>query len=614
MTEAQALDAFPRIEVERRAGVPVFWADAPGPKQVALAFRVGRADEVLAQFGLSHAVEHLAMFPLGRPDYMCNAFVDDTRTVFFAEGTEMEIARFLERVCASLRELPLDRLDAERRVLQTEAANDPGSPLERLFSLRYGPSGFGLSNYRQLGLRWLGADRIAKWAAERFTSGNAAAWMTCRPPENLDLALPPGEPLPPPEPVALPNLETPAYVAEGAGRASLAYVARRSAGIVAASTIAAERAHERLRVDQGISYGVEGSYIPMTAKLAHGHLGADCLDEHAGGVLQGINRAVGELSASGPSDEELTRYKQLSLRGMSQPESAPGALDNAVTRQLFGEEERTPAQIAAELRDLEPSVVMEAMREALTTAIMVAPEGLPAPPPGFVPYSAGHGERIEGRVFRAKRQGLRRPKERYVLGDGGVALGTPDEEPVAIRFAGCVAVIEEVPAAYGLVDRDGSFVRIAPAYVDDGDELVAAVRANVPEDLFVPPPRSATAVEELAAQLPKRSLVEVELGALAEQLGEEEMPLALAEASRGLKVGLLAATDRRVVWLFNGRKEFERLEFSYEQLQRVTYDEKDEKSLLLTTYPENVRFTDVKPPAAGRGLAAAIQERVPRPA
>ena len=107
--------------------MPVHFAELPGAFSAALMFRTGRSDEPLGSCGISHLIEHLALFALGNPVHAYNGFVDLTRTVFYASGTRDEVAALLRDVCAALAGLPLDRLQDERRVLKTElAAVDPG--------------------------------------------------------------------------------------------------------------------------------------------------------------------------------------------------------------------------------------------------------------------------------------------------------------------------------------------------------------------------------------------------------------------------------------------------------------------------------------------------------
>src|ERR1700752_1003510 len=111
--------------VSRGGEVPTFWVEAPEPFAVCLAFRVGRADETLTTLGTTHLVEHLALFQIDRRDFVINGGVDDTKTIFYAEGKESEVRGFLQAVTTALANLPMDRVEAERAVLMNEAATKP---------------------------------------------------------------------------------------------------------------------------------------------------------------------------------------------------------------------------------------------------------------------------------------------------------------------------------------------------------------------------------------------------------------------------------------------------------------------------------------------------------
>ena len=58
-----------RLDVD---GVPVLLGPTAGPMQAGLVFRVGFADEPLARRGITHLLEHLALYPLGLGDYHFN--------------------------------------------------------------------------------------------------------------------------------------------------------------------------------------------------------------------------------------------------------------------------------------------------------------------------------------------------------------------------------------------------------------------------------------------------------------------------------------------------------------------------------------------------------------
>jgi hypothetical protein len=51
---------------------------------------------------------------------------------------------------------------------------------------------------QELGLRWMGPPEVERWRAERFTAGNAVAWVQSPEPPQLDLVLPDGPRHPPP--------------------------------------------------------------------------------------------------------------------------------------------------------------------------------------------------------------------------------------------------------------------------------------------------------------------------------------------------------------------------------------------------------------------------------
>src|SRR6476660_1410871 len=113
-------------------GVRVLWKQAPPPLMAALVFRVGRSDETLATAGITHLVEHLAFSKLGQLRHPHNGMVDNVRTVLHASGSEDEVVAFVGNVTRALSGLPTDRLEAEARVLRTEAAGRSGGFSEEL--------------------------------------------------------------------------------------------------------------------------------------------------------------------------------------------------------------------------------------------------------------------------------------------------------------------------------------------------------------------------------------------------------------------------------------------------------------------------------------------------
>src|SRR5215207_3614344 len=108
-----------RTEVD---GVPTLLTPSSGPMTAGLTFRVGLVDEGAARIGITHLVEHLALHRHGVADYHYNGATGSIVTHFHMQGSESDIVRYLEMVCDSLSDLPVERLETEKAILRTEAA------------------------------------------------------------------------------------------------------------------------------------------------------------------------------------------------------------------------------------------------------------------------------------------------------------------------------------------------------------------------------------------------------------------------------------------------------------------------------------------------------------
>jgi zinc protease len=209
-------------------GVPVFWTESGDELTAGLVFRVGRADELLAHGGITHLIEHLALHPLAASARMhYNGQVDAVTTTFVTRGNPGEIAGFFNAVCVSLRELPIERLEAERQVLRTEADQRRLTISDPLFIECYGADTYGLIAYPEFGIGALKADEVRAWARQYFTRGNAAMWVAGGPPPGgLQLDLPDGPAMPAPEPASSES-RTPGWVTAPVQGVSWSRVARR---------------------------------------------------------------------------------------------------------------------------------------------------------------------------------------------------------------------------------------------------------------------------------------------------------------------------------------------------------------------------------------------------
>ena len=464
-------------------GIPLLWANAPGPFAGGIVFRVGWADETLATSGITHAVEHLAMFPLGQIRYEHNATVEATHTSFWAAARPEEVTDFLARVTTSLRELPLDRLENELRVLQTEDAGMSAGAVDSLKRDRFGARGHGLWLFRQFGLERLGPDDVAAWARERFTVENAIVWMSGPPPEGFSLDLPRGERIPPPEP-ELNEHEFPVFVLEGSKLVALTLLGKRSAALTTALHFAEQRIERALRYDQGITYGVSSWYEPLTPSLAHFALTADCLDEHAQQVVDGIVGVFDEIARDGLTDDELRDNVDEMKKVMSDPETLPGFLMYSVDEELDGAPPRTEEELLREHEGITRESSASAIRDALESLIMLAPRNVEPDEQRFNPVPSSSPDRIVGKTYKPKGLFGKSDYTPVVVGDEGAMCVFSNEQVITVPFAECVAVLER-PDTVTLFRADGSTIELHLAEYRGGPEMLDKIRERVPPEKIV---------------------------------------------------------------------------------------------------------------------------------
>lgn len=601
-------------------GVPVFWASRPEPSFVSVLFRVGLADETLATAGITHLVEHLGLFAVGRRPYYTNGFVTPGQTAFYASGTQGELQDFVSSVGAALTELPLHRLDVEKRLLRTEAAGASIGVYARLLGHRYGASGFGLGAFREIGLDWLGEDEVAAWARERFTAGNVAVWMTSPDPPALSLGLPAGDRLPPPPTTPLPRLRLPLFVAEGSGGVAVGLVGDRTIDLTTGLSVAGERAHEALRLEHGLSYGVHGDYEPLDAERAHAGIGADCPEGRAEPVLEVLLRILGDLAERGPTAAELEEELAAFDRGSADPDTVRGPLDRAAGDELVGRPWTDPDQLRAELAAATSESIAATLARALESRIVIADEGTPLPA-GHHPQGWVH-DPLEGREYRAK--GLLPGRDRLVVGDEGLSIPGDDTDRVTVRFDDCVLVSCTHDRSYLVLARDEAWIEVKPDDLEEGEALERHLRERIPSQLWVPAPgaEQAAAVEELArTRLTRQWMVSDELERLPGLLEQEERVLDLARGDRGRQHGLLVLTDRRFLFVFDGIRKKDVVEHRLGAISSATASRRLRDARLEVVAGDDVlSFTGVLPREAAARLAEQIgaarsepEERDPRP-
>jgi hypothetical protein len=538
-------------------GLPAFWTEAPAPFAVFLVFRVGRADETLATGGITHLVEHLAM-PTETPHVEVNATVTPIETFFWAVGNRERAVTAMNGIATRLAERDLARLETERRILLTEAASAGMDAVRSAATLRFGAARHGLVGYDELGLHRVAADEVAAWWGERFTAGNAALYMTARPPRELSIRLPAGTRMPAPEPVPIDYLQTPALYPYGVpGGVSVAMLVERTVETTAALSVAEQRLRRRLRFELGVTYGVSASYEPLSGRKAHAVLWADCLDERAADVRDEAIALLRELAETGPTEEEQSEGTALVRQDTADPLQAVSFLHHHALQELLGEELESPADLLRQREAVTAQGAADALAAALDTMIVTVPEGTRGKARGVEPYPVTSPRAVSGRGYRLRgvhvKREYRRP--RLVCGDEGVSLVTAEGPPLTVVFDECVALQRWAEGQRGLWGRDGFYLFVDPERWRGGREAVRHIDDHVPAELVVPMDRELEAQSEqaegvLAEKVKRRWWTSDERRALAGHLLEGETVQTAAEASRGWKAGLLVATSSRLLFLY----------------------------------------------------------------
>ena len=561
-------------------GVPCFWAELPGPSHAGLLFRVGRADETLPTAGITQLAARLAY---------ADASVDSVVTSFVAEVERPAVAGFCEEVCSKLAALPLDGLETEKRVLSVEDEREDAGLPARMLMMRFGAAAHGLSFYEPMGARWLRAEHVADWARRWFTRGNAVLWMTCPPPRGLRLSLPDGARAGPPPPQTMPGLDLPAFAAAGHGLTASTMVGSRSAAL----TVAVRAAVQRVRV----THDVASWQVPFTSNASHRFLAVE-----GDGAPAALAESLGAIAADGPGRDELDEAVQF----VTSDDDATGLLERTAVEELLGAPRRSRDDLLREAESVTYAEAAAALREALTTQIFLAPVDTAKPSERLHDYPWFSRDRVQGRELKP----LDRTPVRLVVSQEGVSHVARDSDRAStVRFADVAAALQERDGSLTLIGRDGAIVLLDVRTFRGADAVVADLERTLPPELFVPP-KDTNPLERVArAKLRPAALGAVALRLLAERIDHDEAVITMAEATVGFKWGLVAVTDRRVIFASQGPRHPVVRELPYDHVLGATLARVPSQMITLRSPAGETAFSQIMPKERAAELLEEIERR-----
>ena len=478
-------------------GVNVAWGHAPGPLHASLMFRVGKADESLPCNGITHLVEHLTLFPLGQVPHYQNGSVRTTMTSFDTAGEPEQVVAFLSGVCAGLGRLPTERLEAEIRVVDTEAARRPNSTHTALLTWRFGASGPGLWGFDEYATRTVTPESLQLWADQVFTRENAVLVLTGPPPAGLTLPLASRGRLQPPPLVTVPPV-LPAWFRHGFRDVAASTVVKRSVGALAYSYALQHRLTERLRYDLGLAYSPSVSYDPYDGELAHLVASADAHPDHVTAVAQVLADVVHELAVNGPTPAVLQEYIALSVQHRGVPGYAAGCAAYEAAQLLQSGTYRSTAESTVETDALTVTQVQEAAVAARATMLLGLPKDADVPE-GWTRQAPEWSvvPPVEGSTLTRELSAEEQPGQ-LILGPDGLTRDFGDGKIVTTRYAETAAVLTRPDGQRVLIARDALSIILEPRLWREGFAAVAQIDAATSHMTVPMPARDADAIPSVS--------------------------------------------------------------------------------------------------------------------
>ena len=465
-------------------GVPTYWVDLPGPFTAILIFRVGRADEAPASYGITHLVEHLALAPLGVQDYEHNGGVEPLRTVFQASGSRSEVGTFLEEATRSLSSLNTERILVERAILKREAEENTRTLGDALRGYRYGGRGIGASAEEEFGIGWLGPELVRAWADERFGRSNAVLVVSGSP-DGLRLHLEDGTFHGTPPAVTQESVVLPAFARWTDPSVALTCVTPRRPGSNMVANIIHRRMRNRLRFELGAVYDIGLDYDRVMPDLAHIVYGTEADERDTDRVQKTMLEIVDEMAEQGPTAEELATEVSGMRRDWEHEDARLGYLVETAFDALLGRPFTDPEALVAERSAVTPEAAREIAGTFQASLMAFGPGDNPAPD-RLTEIPEWSTSEVAGDVIAPAGRHLpgRGPKERLIVGPDGVTFRVSATERVTVLYRRMLASVH-VGDTRRLCADDGGHITVDAADWRDGAKLIERIDAATPPEAFV---------------------------------------------------------------------------------------------------------------------------------
>lgn len=486
MTASEPPSAFTVTEVD---GVRTVWSPLPGPLTAGLLVRVGSADETLVSAGTTHLLEHLALFGLGRPGDHSNAFVDQTVTMFHCTGEESTVTEFFAGLCRQLVNPPIERLADEREVLRAEYAQRGTSAEGRLLAWRYGAVSYGVSAASGIGLDGVTPERLVAWSHRYATRGNVALWLTGPPPAGLQLNLPDGEPIPPPDPwrTVLPQL--PAFLTGPDDGVAVHAVLERGYANQALAELLQGRLIDELRTRRAVAYSPQADYRPLTADVARLLLLSDLVPGRQSDGVRAFLAVLHEFAEGAVSEDDVARWRADAVRALTDDrDRGAGRLPGLAWQLLYDRPLDSRDEVVAQLEAVRTEEIVARAGAVLSAALALIPRGVRVVRDPWVSAPATVLEPVAGVSYQHLEAAQDAP-ERLVAGDAGITWHGGAGRHVTVTRDTAVAIQVWPDGRRAIHGADANVVVVEPTLWESGRQIVEQVDRLWPAELVIPMPQ-----------------------------------------------------------------------------------------------------------------------------
>jgi zinc protease len=463
-------------------GVPTVYLRAgqyPGPLRAGLLFGVGRNEEHLPNSGITHAVEHLALQPIGKTSYSWNGSVSLVSTSFPVMGDPEQVVAHLAQVGSQLRQPRLERLQHELQVLHVEAEGRTGGRGDLDLSIRFGPQGVGLPGWEAMGLRSLQPDDVMHWVHTWFTRCNATLWLSGPPPAGLQLRdLPSGKPLE--RGHSRPVVAGGQLFAGVDTRLSSLSMLSDGWALGTVLSVARDRAQARLRDRDAVSYAIAHNRARLHGMSIHS-LSADGAEGSQQQIFQGLVEILEELSDAGPTGAELEEAALTRSQNFTHPDNGLAYLHAWRERHLLGLPHLSPDESMDRLSALTSEVCRDELRHSMATLFAIGAQEIHEPP-NWERHSDWTATTVRGALHQPF--GTRERGE-LVFGPDGLSWALDQDHRRTVRWDEVVGCLGWSNGVRTVIGPKGDTVVVVPWNWQAGNDLSSEIDARIASELQI---------------------------------------------------------------------------------------------------------------------------------